>query len=40
MPVQREIFHQSLTQSNADTLINELIQPVFYNSPQLVLDHH
>jgi len=40
MPDQREIIYQSLTQSNADTSINELIQPVFYNSPQLVLDQH
>jgi transposase-like protein len=33
-PAQREVVHQSITRSHSEFSINELIQPVFDNSPQ------
>lgn len=33
-PAQREIVHQSITRSHSEVSINELIQPIFDNSPQ------
>jgi transposase-like protein len=33
-PAQRKVIRQSITRSQSEVSINELIQPIFYQSPQ------